>query len=232
MQVGPREQKHVAEYAAQAPDVLILQVTSVRMPQHLQCDQVFAGNHGCADVELGGQPRVFAVADASSVDPDFQARARRAHMQINPLLRPVFRNLHPASIGADRIAVREKRPIRWRIAHDARRIHLERINVIHVQRFAIAKQFHAARHRNALPVAIVKRQGFKFDRTFFRMIDPEKFPVAADALQPRRIFDGAWCRGGGSGVGMRPGHGARRHPVDLKYERVFPRIGGNDGRIG
>ena len=80
---------HLACYAGEAPEVLVLAVGAVAPAHHLHGnDCLLSGHHILGDVELCFELRVLAVAHLLAVHPQGEVTGGRAHVHIDALSLP------------------------------------------------------------------------------------------------------------------------------------------------
>ncbi len=101
VQVGDREQEDIAKDAAEAPEVLALEIGAVAVAIDLGRHDVLAGLQVRGDVELGRGSTALAVADLLSVHPEVEGGVDACEVQDDLSAVPIVGNLESAPIGAD-----------------------------------------------------------------------------------------------------------------------------------
>ena len=172
-------------------------------------------------IELGRQAAVFGIADVPAVHADAEGGRHAIEVKDRPTEPPAPWALEGCRVETDGIAVREGRPgLVRRLLRHARRIHLDRVAHVRVERRVIvALELPAARHadfRRLLPVggggrALPPEVPFAVQRQ-----DPARFVTARLALgdRDRQLFRLA-----------RNGDRTRRQAVDRIDRGIFPRLG-------
>jgi hypothetical protein len=208
--LGSRDEIHVPLDAAEAPEVLVLQIAPVAPPVHLHRQEIVPGTHVLGDVELGGQPAVLAVADLAAVHPDVHRRLHRAEVQIDSASLPVVWHREVRAVRADRIV----------LVADEGRVRFERVGLVEIDRDAEAVHLPAPGHRNLGPAAIVVPVQIELGGAVGRLPHPVKLPAAVQRLEIRRRVEVA--AQGKRPVLERKGRRVRRLLVDGEHRGVFP----------
>ena len=72
--VGGVKEGHIALYATETPEVLVLEIAAVAVFIHLYGNEIFTWFEIWGDVEFGCVERTLTVADGLTVDPDVECR--------------------------------------------------------------------------------------------------------------------------------------------------------------
>ena len=184
-----------AEDAGEAEHVLVLEVRAVAVAVHLQRHRVLAGLHDVRHVVLGGAAAVLREADVLPVHPQVVEGIDAVELQEHAVALPRRGQLEVATVrahGVARIVVGE---VLRRLAHHVRRVHLERIAGVRVERRAPAAlavravRLPRARHLDRLPAGDVIIQFLEADRTQRGLLHPLELPcrVGVEADLPIRL---------------------------------------------
>ena len=229
MQRRAGHERDIAEDAAHAPEVLILDIAAVAPAVDLDRDHVLAGRQILRDIELGRHARVLAVSDLLAIDPHVECRVDAVEQKIDLAAAPLSGNGELAAVGADRVALIVRRPgVIVGSIGDAREIALERIRDVGVDGGAVALHLPVRGDGNFLPRTHVEIWLVKIYRAKLRALDPVEFPRAVERLQ--------WKKRGPQRappfIGKRSERGAPWLLVDSEHVRVFPVTRGRIIRLG
>ena len=204
----------VAGDAAQAPKVLVLAVTAVAPAHHLHRYHVLTRhNHGC-DIELCRHLAVLAVAGKLAVDPQIDARCRRADVRNHLLAFPLGRHLDGAAVTAHMVVA----------DGHLRRVVLEMAAPckadVDVHRVAVAVQLPHARHGHCRPAAHVVVLAEEVGWALVGIGYPIKFPQAVERNKAGRVAPVVGCGKRLAFVGKKVG--VRRQAVHRVHLQVVP----------
>ena len=152
LQGGGGEEGHVAEDAGQAPEILVFQVGAVAPAINLDRESILAGLEGLGDVVLTGGEGVFAVADVGVVDPDVVGGLDAIEAQIDLALVEALGQGEGGAVATHGGTLLEGGPVFGRRGGHARRVNLEGINLVGIDRRAVAAHLPAHRHRDEVPL--------------------------------------------------------------------------------
>jgi hypothetical protein len=146
-----RPQVDITENPRQTPEILTLEVSAVGMPVNLDRQLVAARLHIRREVELGRGARILRVADLFPVDPQVKGRGHPVESKENPPPRPIGRQVEGPPVGRYRIALVIGGEMLLGRAHHPRRVLLERVVDVGINRRAVAVQLDVGRHGYAFP---------------------------------------------------------------------------------
>ncbi len=206
-----RNQAHLAENAAQSPEILVLQVRSVRPAVDLDRQRILARLHILGNVEFGSRAAILAEAHFPTVHPDVERRRHSVETQQRLPRLPALWKRKPRAIRADRVVV----------GGDERRFRLApRIGNVHVNRNSVSLDLHVRRHPDRLPTRVVEVGAVEILRPICRPGHPMKLPVARQRAVVGRVR--LVPRQRRSSVGIEKSHRTRRLLVDPNQFWVFP----------
>ena len=192
---------HAAGDAAQAPEILILQVGPVAPAEDLQGQEVLPRMDILRNVETGLQLAVLAVADLLPVDPDADVRGRGADVQADLPSDPAAVHGESATVLAGIIVLRGR----------DRRIVLVMaapgIADVDIQRIAKAVEFPVAGNGNRAPLAVVIVRRLETAEAAVDGLVEMELPRTVQA-QRLLLVRHEGC--------------AHRHPVDFEDIRILP----------
>ena len=153
MHVGRRPEIDVAEYAAQAPHVLVFEIRAVAPAEVLNREQVLTRPKVLRDVELDGSPAILAEAHLLAVDPKVEEGVDPVEGQEDTVACPIPGHRELAAIGIDRVVrviLRHQRRIRF---HPVPR---PGILDVDIDGDAVAGKLDVRRHRDASPAPVIE----------------------------------------------------------------------------
>ena len=206
--LGHAQQIHVAENAAQAPEVLILQIRRVRPLVHLNGHKVLALVHEIRDLEFGGHMADLAEAHLRAVHIHIERAVHAVKVQIHPSILPRGGQMEPAAIQTHRVVVRHK----GRVERDG-------IDHVRILRDVVAAHLPVAGHVQRVPVLHAEAHGLEAVRTN-TLVGIIKVPAAVQRFIIRAECALRLLRLRLGGVGKQ--RNARRLAADLRDFRVLP----------
>ena len=149
MQFRQRDEFHLAEQAAEAPEILIFDPARRREAHDGDCELVLACHERIRDVELRWRERILAVADILAIDVDDERRLCAAKRHEHTAAVPVLRHREIAHIRADRVVLLRN------VAGLDVLMAVPRVRHVRVLGHAIALHLEVRRHADRLPIAAV-----------------------------------------------------------------------------
>jgi len=201
-----RPEIDVAEDAAQAPEILILQIGAVAPAKHLDREQVVAGLQVRRQAKRRRRAAVLAEAELLAVDPQIEERVDAIEGDEDLSPGPLGRDGERAPVGRDGIIVlgRQRGP---RIRPG--------IGDVGVDRDAVALHLDIGRYGDGLPGGVVEARLPEAGDAIGRPGDPGEFPIAVERRVERR-------RGAGQRRGRlhaREAHACRRRGLGAGVEQ-------------
>jgi hypothetical protein len=224
-----RPQKPVAVEPREAPHVLVLQAAAVAEAVNLRGHDVVPHLQVLGHLEDSQGARALAVAHLLAIDPEKERRVGPFELEKHAAVVPAVGNGKGAAVGPDGITRVMGRERVGRRSHHARRVHLERISGVQVDRRTVALHLPVAEHRNAVPVTYVVAWLVKIGGPTLRIGRPMETPVAVEradgaAVEPSAVEGGVAGRVGHPG-GRRGLRAATQHVEVLEF-------GGDGGGVG
>ena len=215
-----RIKRHIAENAGKSPEILILQIAAAAILVHFDRDQVFTGPDETGHVEFGRTHRIFAVTGESAVHPDPERALHRAEVKHQTLAAPLRRQRETAAAAPGRIAFDERGPVGGRLAHHMRRVAVERIGVIGVNRRAVSGALEIGGQRDFVPAGIVELRRGETVAVLRQGRRPAEFPEAIQVEAAVVEVEQQLSRGDFELPG-RPRGAARRQFIHSDHRRIF-----------
>ena len=206
----PRQKRDLAVDPADPPEVLALEVAAVAPADDLHRERVGSGRDLLGDPELGGGPASLAVADEGAVHPDVKGRIDPVEPEEDLVAVPARRDLEAPPVGTYRVVV---------LGHE-RRVCGKGIELVPIDRIAVAEQFPVRGHRDLVPGGVVEAGLEEVRGPVGGAGDEVELPVAVQR-DPARGVPGA-AAGGGVRVRIGGEGSPGRLPADLEDRRVLP----------
>ena len=175
MQFRQRDELHLAEQAAEAPEILILDPAGRREAHDGDRELILACHERVRDVELRRRKRVLAVADVRAIDVDDERRLCAAKRHEHAAAVPVLRHREIAHIRADRIVLLRN------VAGLDVLMAVPRIRHVRVLRHAIALHLEVRRHADRLPIAAIVVRCFESHGPRREILCKAELPEAVEA---------------------------------------------------
>ena len=167
----------VAENARRPPHVLIFNIGGVRPLHHAHAQQVVAGFHRRANIELGGQAAAFAKADVLAVNVDFEIGFDAIEFDDGLFALPAVAEGEQALVGAGRV-----------IGRNIRYVDGEGETFVGVLQLTVALHLPHTRYGNRPPL-VLKARG-KALRYQQRVGEKAEVPLPAEGQEAAAGFAG------------------------------------------
>ena len=208
-------QLHLAEDAAQAPHILVFEITTVAPAIHLYGEFVLPLTQIAGHIKLCGRHGVLAIAHLLPIHPEIHGRMYTAEVENQILRKHLLGHVEESDILSYRITVLVSRPVLWRFTGHTGTVALERIIDIGIDRRAITLCLPVAWHLYLPPAAHVIVLTIEIRLSLLRIAAPTKQPLAVktDDLLTSFPFRGQLQSG------------VIRQFVDAQHGRVLPVVG-------
>ena len=142
---GTGEDIYVPRNSGKAPEVLVLQISSVTPAENLKGNEILTATHIFRNVKTGLKLAVLAISDLLAVDPHTHIGRCRAYVKENVISAPACVQIESAPVLADIIMLicRYRRIVLVMSA--------PRISHIDIYRVPVSVQFPHPGHRHCAP---------------------------------------------------------------------------------
>ena len=212
-----------AENAGEPPEILIFQITCARIFVTLRRDDVFSGADQSRHVEFGRSHRILAVPGENAVDPEPEGGLHPGEVQHDAAAAPLLRQHEAAAETAGRIALCPGGPVFRRFSHHMRRVAVERIGDVAVNRCAVSGAFEIGGQFDLIPSGVVESGRLEAAGFLFRNRRPVQFPGAVERKPPVADVVQKFVRRDRKAF-RRPRRRARRQLADSEHGRIFQQI--------
>ena len=183
---------NAAVYSGEAPHVLVLKVTAVRILENFQRYCVHTVLKVGRKAELGRLHAAFGVAYLPAVDVNVERTGHGTEVDVDFLAVPSGGHRERAAVAAGGVALDECRVFALRLLHHERRVYLERVARTAVYGRAVAVDLPVAGHGEGGPAGVVEVFLVKVGRLFVGRFRPVELPHAVERHLHVARFFGIW----------------------------------------
>ena len=171
-------QEHIAENAAQAPEILVFEVAAVRPTDHLHSQQVVAGLEVVGDVKFSGRHAALAVADFLAVEVNVAGRLHPGKMEKHTPACPCRRHRKEPPVEAGFVFV----------GGHKRRIYRIGVNDVGINRLPVSEGLPVGGNGNLGPLLMGNRWHHEIGGCGTRVGDQLEAPFSVETLPEGEIL--------------------------------------------